>query len=171
MKTQLDNLIRFVLNNHINMDQDFMNNDPTYIMEKWDKYIGFKPIDKNLISYKTLSNINIEDIYSLELSEMEYGKEDIKLKKWLVKWNVKEETYNEIKEIINFIILINRKKFRVNNRWLTSDLIILFEENIGSFEDINKNNGGTLHTIIENFMIDWLNDTQVKRDYNLSLLV
>lgn len=160
MKTQLDNLIRFVLNNHINMDQHLINNDPTYIMEKWDKYIGVKPNSKELHSYKQVKHLLLNsEIISSEI------------RNWIVKWNVDEETYNEIKEIIYFIIEINKKNFRVHNRWIPSDIIILFEENIGSFENINKHHGGTLHPIIENFMIGWLNDTQVKRDYNLSLLV
>lgn len=167
MKTQLDNLIRFVLNNHINMGQHLIDNDPSYIMEKWNKYIGVKPNSKRLPSYKTLKYILVSEVMNSE---------NIEVRNWIVKWNVNEETYNEIKEIIYFIIEINKKNFRtVNygmyNRWIPSDIVTLFEESIGSFEDINKNYGGNLHAIIENFLINWLIDTQVRRDYNLCLLV
>lgn len=162
MKTQLDNLIRFVLNNHRNMDQHLIDNDPSYIMEKWNKYIGVKPNNKRLPSYKTLKHILVSEVMNSE---------NIEVRNWIVKWNIDEETYNEIKEIIYFIIEVNKKNFRVNNRWIPSDIVTLFEENIGSFEYINKYHGGNLHALIENFLINWLSDTQVKRDYNLCLLV
>jgi predicted nucleic-acid-binding protein len=163
MKTQLDNLIRFVLNNHINMDQHLIDNDPSYIMEKWNKYIGVKPKkNKELPSYKTLKHILVSEVMNSE---------NIEVRNWILKWNVNEKTYNEIKEIVYFIIEINKKNFRVHNRCIPSDIVTLFQENIGSFEDINKYHGGNLHAIIENFLVNWLSDTQVTRDYNLVLLV
>lgn len=138
--------------------------DPSYIKEKWDKYIGFRPkpidYDKNLE-------------FLLDPSVIE----------WRQKWNVKDHTYIEMKDIINFIIRVNEKHFFIRPMysipdgeltpllWTTSDLITLFEELVGSTERINKDLYNHLHTNLVKVLDTWLSETSIGRDYRLCLLV
>jgi hypothetical protein len=114
-KNQIDNLIRFSFAFH-KSHNDFIDCDPSYIKEKWDKYIGFRP---KPISYdKTLESIL-----------------DPQVNQWRDKWHVNDHIYIEMKDIINFIIRANEKHFFIRSMdgvWMTSDLITLFEELVGS---------------------------------------
>jgi hypothetical protein len=158
-KNQIDNLIRFCLAFH-KSHNDFITCDPSYIKEKWDKYIGFRPkpidYDKNLE-------------FMLDPSVVQ----------WRDKWNVNDHVYIEMKDIINFIIRSNEKHFFIRSIgiplseriWLTSDLITLFEELVGSPERINKELYNHLHPNLIRVLDNWLREVAIGRDYQLCLLV
>lgn len=164
-KNQIDNLIRFCLAFH-KSHNDFINCDPSYIKEKWNKYIGFRP---KPIDYEK----NLE--FMLDPSVVQ----------WREKWRVNDHTYIEMKDIINFIIRINEKHFFIRPMmsideefiplspfvWIPSDLITLFEELVGSTERINKELYNHLHTNILKVLNIWLKETSIGRDYQLCLLV
>jgi hypothetical protein len=155
-KGQIDNLIHFCFNFHKTMDNNFVNSDPTYIIEKWNKYIGFKP------------NLREVELYQDPITD------------WIMRWKVDVKQYDELKEIIDFIIKVNKKHFfprgldtnyiNPNMVWSVSELVELFEENIGLSENINEFEYRHTHHIIENTIQNWLSNTQIKRDYNLILL-
>ena len=164
-KNQIDNLIRFSFAFH-KSHNDFINCDPSYIKEKWDKYIGFRP---KPISYdKTLESML-----------------DPQVNQWRDKWHVNDHTYIEMKDIINFIIRSNEKHFFVRPMmmqdgtlkplsplvWMTSDLISLFEELVGSPERINKELYNHMHTNLVRKLDTWKNEISIGRDYQLCLLV
>jgi hypothetical protein len=123
--------------------------DPSYIKEKWDKYIGFDP--KNIDLY-----IDSEEVI-----------------KWRERWNVDDSTYNKISSIIAFIVSVSEKHFYYYSErfWMTSDLITLFEKLIGSAESINKDLYNHLHPSLIKIMDNWKDNTTVSRDYQLCLLV
>jgi len=158
-KNQIDNLIRFCLAFH-KSHNDFITCDPSYIKEKWDKYIGFRPkpidYDKNLE-------------FMLDPSVVQ----------WREKWNVNDHVYIEMKDIINFIIRSNEKHFFIRSIgmplseriWLTSDLITLFEELVGSTERINKELYNHIHPNLIRMLDNWLREVAIGRDYQLCLLV
>lgn len=158
-KNQIDNLIRLCLAFH-KSHNDFIKCDPSYIKEKWDKYIGFRPkpidYDKNLE-------------FMLDPSVVQ----------WREKWNVNDHVYIEMKDIINFIIRSNEKHFFIRSIgiplseriWLTSDLITLFEELVGSPERINKELYNHLHPNLIRVLDNWLREVAIGRDYQLCLLV
>lgn len=153
-KNQIDNLIRFSFAFH-KSHNDFIDCDPSYIKEKWDKYIGFRP---KPISYdKTLESIL-----------------DPQVNQWRDKWHVNDHIYIEMKDIINFIIRANEKHFFIRSMdgvWMTSDLITLFEELVGSPERINKELYNHLHTNLVRRLDTWKNEISIGRDYQLCLLV
>ena len=158
-KNQIDNLIRFCLVFH-KSHNDFITCDPSYIKEKWDKYIGFRPkpidYDKNLE-------------FMLDPSVVQ----------WREKWNVNDHVYIEMKDIINFIIRSNEKHFFIRSIgmplseriWLTSDLITLFEELVGSPERINNELYNHIHPNLIRMLDNWLREVAIGRDYQLCLLV
>lgn len=163
-KNQIDNLIRFSFLFH-KSHNNFITCDPSYIKEKWDKCIGFRPkpidYDKNLE-------------FLLDPSVIE----------WRQKWNVNDHTYIEMKDIINFIIRVNEKHFFIRPMfsngeltplstlvWTTSDLITLFEELVGYTERINKDLYNHLHPNLVKVLDTWLSETSIGRDYRLCLLV
>jgi hypothetical protein len=158
-KNQIDNLIRFSFAFH-KSHNDFIDCDPSYIKEKWDKYIGFRPkpidYDKNLE-------------FMLDPSVIQ----------WREKWHVNDHIYIEMKDIINFIIRANEKHFFIRSIgiplseriWLTSDLITLFEELVGSPERINKELYNHLHPNLIRVLDNWLREVAIGRDYQLCLLV
>lgn len=147
-KNQIDNLIRFSFAFH-KSHNDFIDCDPSYIKEKWDKYIGFRPNERNV----ELSQDPMTD--------------------WIVKWKVDIKQYDELKEIIDFIIRINERHFYnySERHWVTSDLISLFEDLVGPVEKINKDLYNHLHPSIVKIMDAWIDDTAIGRDYQLCLLV
>ena len=134
--------------------------DKDYLIEKWDKYIGFRPkpidYDKNLE-------------FMLDPSVVQ----------WREKWNVNDHVYIEMKDIINFIIRSNEKHFFIRSIgmplseriWLTSDLITLFEELVGSTERINKELYNHIHPNLIRMLDNWLREVAIGRDYQLCLLV
>ena len=165
-KNQIDNLIRFCYTFH-KSHNNFIMCDPSYIKEKWDRYIGFRPkpidYDKNLE-------------FMLDPSVIQ----------WREKWNVNDHIYIEMKDIINFIIRVNEKHFTIRGMfiindgefmplsplvWLPSDLLLLFEELVGSPERINKYLYNHLHPNLVKVLDTWKKETLIGRDYQLCLLV
>ena len=54
-KSQLNNLINFCFNFHSVMGVDPFYKSPDYILEKWNKYIGVKPIhNKSFVTNEDL---------------------------------------------------------------------------------------------------------------------
>lgn len=154
-KSQLNNLISFCFLFHKSMDMMWINQHPDYIKEKWNKYIGFKP------------------------NELELYPQDDKTVSWLKKWNVSNEDWEELKEVVNFIRIVNTKSFVVpggneNRRfkqWSPSDLIEEFERLIGDKVRISNREVLGLHSLVEKEIEYWLWQTDNKRDYNLNLLI
>ena len=155
-RSQLNNLIRFCFLFHKSMDMMWINQHPDYIREKWNKYIGFKP-------------------NKLEL----YPKDD-KTVTWLKKWNVSNEDWEELKEVINFIRVVNTKSFvvsggnenrRPSKQWSPSNLIEEFERLIGDKKSISNTEVLGIHPLVEKEIEYWIWQTDNKRDYNLNLLV
>ena len=145
-KNQIDNLIRFSIAFH-KSHNNLITCDPSYIKEKWDKYIGFRPKPIDVSNYEVT--------------------------KWRERWSVNDNNYNEIKGIINFIIRINERHFYNYSEiiWTTSDIISLFEDLVGPVEKINKDLYNHLHPSIVKIMDAWIDDTTIVRDYQLCLLV
>jgi hypothetical protein len=154
-KSQLDNLIRFCFNFHQTMDCDWTMQHPSYISEKWDKYIGFEP------------------------NKLELYPSNPQITKWLKIWNVSNEDWEELKEIVTFIQIINMKALTLPGgndsnifaQWSPSELLDEFERFIGDKNKINKDEYKGLHELVDREIGYWLWQTDNKRDYNLNLLV
>lgn len=154
-KNQLNNLIRFCFNFHRSMDCDWTMQHPSYILEKWNKYIGVKP-------------------NKLEL----YPSNDLTIK-WLKTWNVSNKDWEELKEIVTFIQVVNMRALVVSGgnkgnrfiQWSPSELLDEFERLIGDKNKINKDEYKGLHELVDREVEYWLWQTDNKRDYNLNLLV
>lgn len=137
------------------MDCDWAMQHPIYILEKWNKYIGVKP--------------NKLELYSSNEQTI----------KWLKTWNVNNEDWEELKEIVTFIQVVNMKALVVSGgnkgnkfiQWSPSELLDEFERLIGDKNKISKDEYKGLHELIEKEIEYWLWQTDNKRDYNLNLLV
>lgn len=133
----------------------WVNQHPDYIKEKWNKYIGFKP------------------------NELELYPQDDETVSWLKKWNVSNQDWKELKEVINFIRVLNTKALVVSGgnenrrfkQWSPSNLIEEFERLIADKEKISNIEVLGLHALIEQEIEYWIWQTDNKRDYNLNLLV
>jgi len=154
-KSQLDNLIRFCFNFHQTMDLVWTSQTPDYIWEKWQKYIGFAP------------------------NKLELYPKDKNTVAWLKNWKVSNENWEKLKEVINFIEVVNSKALVVSGgndsgrfkQWSPSELISEFENLIGDKNKINDLEYKGLHPVLEKEVEYWLWQTSNKRDYNLNLLV
>lgn len=142
MKNKIDNLVRYALFCHKTMDVDMLNNSPDYIIEKWNKFIGFTPIDKDY------SNI----------------KSDARYIQYQNRWKVSDSEFNSIAHIMSFTYLIN---YGIKN---VSYLIDLFEKNFGSIENINDELYTHTHTILDRAIDEWVNSEDVGPDYDLCQL-
>lgn len=133
----------------------WINQHPLYIKEKWNKYIGFKP-------------------KSLELYP-----QDSETVSWLKKWNVSNEDWEELKEVVNFIRVVNTKSLVVSGgnknrrfkQWSPSELVEEFERLIGDKKNISNIEVSGLHPLVEKEIEYWIWQTDNKRDYNLNLLI
>ena len=85
---QLHNIINFTFNFHKSMGNDLMDMDKSYIIDKWNKYIGvyhgFKIVETDI---KTNNIIQI----------------------WANKWNCSTSELSIIKPIIGLIVKLNQK--------------------------------------------------------------
>jgi hypothetical protein len=137
------------------MDMMWINQHPDYIKEKWNKYIGFKP------------------------NKLELYPQDDETVSWLKKWNVSNKDWEELKEVVNFIRVVNTKALVVSGgnqnrrfkQWSPSNLIEEFERLIGDKQNISNIEKLGLHALIEQEIEYWIWQTDNKRDYNLNLLV
>lgn len=131
----------------------WINQHPDYIKEKWNKYIGFTP------------------------NKLELYPQDDKTVNWLKKWNVSNEDWEELKEVVNFIRVINTKSFVVSpghgryKQWSPTELVEEFEKLIGDKVKIYNLEVSELHALVEKEIEYWIWQTDNKRDYNLNLLV
>lgn len=168
-KNQAKNLVNFSILMHnclINgsiKEANMLGNDPSYIMEKWNKYIGVKPI-----------------------SDIGFNKEVV-IDQWIKRWHVSDEQVDNMKNILMFIVRVNHKHFflrgfdadendlsnhiKTNSVWFLSDLIELFEEVVGPAEDINTELYNHLHPIVVKVITEWEDSKLVRRDNNLTLLL
>ena len=144
-------------------EANMLGNDPSYIMEKWNKYIGVKPI-----------------------SDIVFNKEVV-IDQWIKRWHVSDEQVDNMKNILMFIVRVNHKHFflrgfdadendpsnhiKTNSVWFLSDLIELFEEVVGPAEDINKELYNHLHPIVAEVITEWEESKLIRRDSNLTLLL
>lgn len=158
-KTQLDNLIKFAFNFHITMGLSLEQHSSDYILEKWNKYIGVKPISLDLPSAEVvLANKHQYNIFLI---------------KWLETWHRKNE-YDSVKEIINFILILNVHFFpseEHQKRWNVTNLVSAFSKNVGDPNLINKDPYNHLHALIMKKVDSWLEDKEIQRDYKLNTLV
>lgn len=137
---QLINIIQFCFNFHIGMDTDWRKQSPDYIMEKWNSYIGKIPQNKDI-------------------------RFDNSINQWVENWRITQKNWNEMKEIVKFLSLLNNKPIL---EWSLSEILDLFKQTTGlSFEDINSNYHNGLHPIIYKQMVIWLNFEVNKRHYKL----
>jgi len=153
-KSQLNNLIRFCFLFHETMDMAWTLQHPDYIKEKWNKYIGFSPDKRQLYP------------------------ENSETASWLKRWSITNEDWKELKEIIQFIRILNTKSLVVSGgsnkrykQWSPSDLVEEFERLIGDKSKICSIETGGLHVILEKEIEYWIWQTDNKRDYNLNLLL
>lgn len=148
-KSQLDNFIRFCFNFHRDADNPFFGQSPDYIMEKWNKYIGIRPIKK----------------YPIEIVERTEYSFFNNMEDWISIWTP-DLDFIPI-EIIVFLSKLNNKSI---GAWRVSSLVDAFEESTGiKISDIS-NSYDNLHKLLVDFMEDWINHPVILRDYNLVLL-
>lgn len=157
---QLHNLIYFCANFHRAFDCKIEDQNSEYILEKWEKYIGVKPSVNN--DLPSASNImSNKHLYSHELVT------------WIKRWN-RHGQYDKMKDILNFILIINTKMFSKKDdlSWTPSELISTFEKNIGNSKDISNFEYSHLHELImRKLHNDWLTSDKIYRDYKLCLLI
>jgi hypothetical protein len=142
-KSQLNNLINFCFNFHGSMGVNPFYQSPDYILEKWNKCIGVKTINNK-------SSVTNEDLLF-----------------WKRIWR-KEEDWAGCREILDFLYDIN------STSCLTpSYMIDSLKKNTGiSINQINDVEYKNLHHLVRKSIDEiWLDDTLVKRDYNLNLLM
>ena len=148
-KSQLDNLINFVFVFHRQMDNNWIDCDPDYILEKWDKIIGTRS-DKFM-----------------------FPKGNYSIKEWKKRWNVTEEKYEEVKQIISFIIELNlrpiNKYENTEYYWRPDDLVKIYEDNIGDSNLISKMNYNHIHELVKKSIEEY--KLKYLREYNIILLV
>ncbi len=163
-KIQLDNLIKFSFNFHKTMGCSLKEHSADYLLEKWNKYIGTKPNAIKLPTRKYI--IENKHLHNDDIVE------------WISRWNIQTE-YDQVKEILNFILLINSKYFpteknrkELTNTWSVSDLIRAYKTTIGDPNLINNEPYSHLHALLIKSMNEWLkNDVETMRDYTLNTIV
>ena len=155
-KEQLNNLIYFAFHFHETSDIKVLDCDGSYLMEKWDKYIGVKPKECN-ITYE----------YFLENKTYFH----LVIRRWFNRWDESGNNWDSVLPIINFINEINLLDIngRFSEPMSPESLIVLFTKHIGDVNDINKEEYNSLHQFIKNRVELYLG--KIKREYNLALLV
>jgi len=158
-RNQINNLVGFVFNFHIQCDVDWEKQDPSYIKEKWGKYIGTD----------TTSNFIVDEYYHLS----RLLRND-KINKWLNIWKVSEKEFLEMKEIVYLLCVLNTKSIILpegsDKVWDLESLIEEFSK-FTDIEKINKDLYNHQHAFVQREIVKWLNKPQNKRYYNLNLLV
>ncbi len=182
-KSQLDNLIDFCFNFHETMGVNMDGCSADYILEKWHKYIGVDPYKNDSLNIDILNEDMIDvrkaksSIFASNLMRSlpcGIGREDVRRMEALLEWSNKWGNYHEVKEILYFITIVNSKGFTTDPDeicWLPSQLVELFTEWIGNPKKINFQSYRHLHSNVEREIKEWLELTNINRDYKLSLLV
>lgn len=172
-QNQIDNLINFCFNFHATMDCNPLDVDASYILEKWNKYIGIK-----VQKYDQIDVDKLKKELSLKFV-VGRTKTDVKIYKALVEWSEKWgiEEYNQVKEILNFILIVNTKGFRYkhylneqNLFWDLDELVSVFNQHFGSTGNINTEKYDHLHVILKEEVSSWLEMKLVNRQYKIMLL-
>jgi len=156
-KEQLDNLIGFAWNFHPSTSDGILKSSPNYIREKWDRFIGVKPIEREIFPNYYTSG-------------------------WLKTWKVSNEDFKDLKEILQFLIEISKYRLlspdifpthKLDEFLSPSQTISIFEREIGvGVEQINKIKYNGNHIIIQNKIQEWIELVPGnKRDYKLNILV
>lgn len=154
-KSQLDNLINIAFLFHRQMDNQWMDLNNDYIIEKWNKIIGTK------------SNKSV------------FMPEDDNVLMWKTKWFINLEEYDQVKQILSFIRQLNIRpifvyrestdNYLLNNNWRPDDLVKLYKNNIGDPNLISKEYYGHIHALVKNAIQFY--KSMYLREYNLTLLV
>ena len=171
-KNQLDNLIGFCFNFHINMDSDILDHDYDYIMEKWEKYIGVKPSE--IDSFEL--NLFKRRINGIDKMEIRKYNKDFKypVNDWMGKWDCDAKYWKNIKEIFHFICVLNTRPLiqyretKIKVAWSIEEIVCEFKKWIGDPESINTDVYKHLHYNIKSVMDKWLETN--KREYKLMIL-
>ena len=148
----MDNIIGFLFNFHRQCDVELLNQSPSYIREKWNKYIGTKP--KSV--YDEISNVTIS--------------------KWLKRWHVSNDEFLELKDILYLILLLNTKSLLVRydgypwNVWDLETLIDTFSSFV-EIKDINNEYYCHSHHLIKMEISKWLDKPENRRTYNLNIIL
>jgi hypothetical protein len=141
------------------MNLPLRNHSADYILEKWEKYIGVKP-----------KKIKLPTVNAINKNKHFYNEE---LTLWIGLWHRKTE-YDDVKEIINFILLVNSRFFpedEHHRRWSPTELVSAFRDNVGDPNLINNEPYNHLHALIIRKVDSWLEDKEIYRDYKLNILV
>lgn len=157
---QLNNIIYFCFNFHYSYDSKLYDNAPEYLLEKWNKYIGFKPksIDLNLPHI-----LNNKHLYRPDLI------------RWIEKWD-RNSQFESVKEILNIIILLNERYLGsanelVDKYWTLSELIELFENIVGDINNINKEHYRHIHILIERSINEWKSNPINNREFTINTII
>ncbi len=147
--------------------------DASYILEKWNKYIGIK-----VQKYDQIDVDKLKKELSLKFV-VGRTKTDVKIYKTLVEWSEKWgiEEYNQVKEILNFILVVNTKGFRYkhylneqNLFWDLDELVSVFNQHFGNTGNINSEKYDHLHVILKEEVSAWLEMKLINRQYKIMLL-
>lgn len=159
-KSQLDNFINFCYNFHIQTGNQFIDNDSDYILEKWNKFIGIKPVCRE---------VNNND----------------SINKWIKKWYIAQferqkkvtvftEEWDKLKEIVDFLSHLNSKPLLTITKseiWTLEELIELFKDKTGlNIEEINDVEYNHIHNNIKKVINEWKELPVNYRFYKLSQL-
>lgn len=131
---QLVNIVYFLA---LVLHENPMGCDPSYIKEKWKKYINIDLVRSITDSWGT-------DSY--------FAVNNVSLNKYLDKWRVSTEEYDEMKGIFHLI-------FSSGIFTNISMILKFYKIYIGDFKYINNHNigNGGIHPILLKFIDDWLN--------------
>jgi hypothetical protein len=143
-----------------------------YLLEKWHKYIGVKPYKNDSLNIDVL-NKKMKGIIKYRefgLPSLLVDQEEARRIEDLVNWSNKWNNYNEVKEILYFISIMNSKGFKFDP-WLPSQLVDIYREWAGDPGKINFQSYRHLHSSVKREIDEWLEIISVNRDYKLSSLI
>jgi hypothetical protein len=162
--TQLKNLINFCFNFSRDMNMPLLGSDATYILEKWEKYIGMTPIKNDALCISEL--LKTQKLFTEHKIKRDatYDKIEV-LILWHHRW---KDEYDEVKEILYFLLVINSNEYP---KWTPRRLRDEFIKMLGDPEKINDYPYNFLHDLVKQQIQNWLNIPLINRDYNLCLLI
>jgi hypothetical protein len=134
---QMVNLVNFtLLFRKESGDSAFEKSHISYIIEKYDKMIGFEPTE--------------------DLKELNPKAEEIK-SEWENKWRITSLSKKE-ESIVNYLCDINSTKGLD-----VPKMVKIFEIHIGDLQNINKERYGHLHVMFKNFVNMYIDSDNSKR--------
>ena len=170
----MNNIIGFVFNFHQQCDVEWEKQDPSYIKEKWNKYIGTDPLSNFIDSkYYHIPQLLRNDKINKWTND--------KINKWIKMWKVSEKDFLELKEILYLLCSLNTKAMIIPDGYDEYDIDGLRIWNLESLieefslfidtEKINKEFYNHQHAIVQREIVRWLNNPINKRSYNLNLIL